>query len=64
MAGMGCKRYIWTKELDNELLEAITNGKSPIQLEVTMKMSYKTIRRRIKEMGFDGLRDARRVMTS
>jgi len=64
MAGMGTRHHIWTKALDTKLLDAVADGKTNIQLEIVMNMSYKTIMRRLKQMGFDGLLDARRVMSN
>jgi hypothetical protein len=57
------KEYVWTKELDDKLLLAISQYKNCFELAVMFNVSYPTILRRIKEMGFDGLIDARKVMT-
>jgi hypothetical protein len=53
----------WNKELDEKLLKLISNEKRKRQIEISMKMSYPTFLKRLKEMGFDGLADARNVMT-
>jgi DNA-binding MurR/RpiR family transcriptional regulator len=59
---MGAKHHVWTKELDDRLLAEIITGKNNMQLSISMKMSTKTITKRLKEMGFDNLTDARKVM--
>jgi hypothetical protein len=61
---MGLKFHTWTKELDDRLLIEIAKGKNATQLENAMSMSYMSILKRLKEMGFDGLRDARDIMSS
>jgi hypothetical protein len=61
---MGCKFPIWNKELDDKLLDEISKGTSYIELTIVMKTSYTSIKKRLKEMGFEGLKDARAVMTS
>jgi hypothetical protein len=61
---MGGKHKIWTKELDDKLLDEISKGKNLVQLEIAMDMSHSKICNRIKEMGFDNLCDARRVMSN
>jgi hypothetical protein len=59
---IGSKRVTWTKELDDRLLSEIQKGKSFVQLELIIGTSHTSICRRLKEMGFDGLKDAREVM--
>jgi hypothetical protein len=58
------KHPLWTKELDDKLLASVAMGKNYIQLENILQLSHPTIIKRLKEMGFDNLRDARKVMTS
>jgi hypothetical protein len=58
------KHPLWNKELDDKLLAAVAMGKNYIQLENILQLSHPTIIKRLKEMGFDNLRDARKVMTS
>jgi hypothetical protein len=60
---MGGKYQKWTKELDNKLLEEIAKGRNIVQLEIVMKMSRFTFMKRLKEMGFKNLVDARNVMS-
>lgn len=62
MGRVGMKQIPWSKELDDKLLEEIAKGKNFLQLTVVMRMSQPTISIRLKEMGFDGLRDARKVL--
>lgn len=62
MGQRGRKSIEWTKELDEKLLNGLASGKKATGLEVSLKMSYDVIDRRIKEMGFYGLLDARRVL--
>lgn len=62
MRGIGTKKVIWTKELDNKLLNLISEGKNAISITNEMRIGTDTIRDRIKAMGFEGLIDARRVM--
>lgn len=62
MSGIGGKWPVWTKELDNRLLEEVGAGRSLIAITVSMQMSTATINKRLKVMGFTGLRDARRVL--
>jgi hypothetical protein len=59
---IGTKHPIWTKELNDKLLEEISMKKNYLQLEVSMHMSHTTIREKLMEMGFDGLKDARKVL--
>jgi hypothetical protein len=63
MSGMGCRHRVWTKELDDELLDGVNKGKNFMQLSNLLKMSTVRILNRLKEMGFDGLLDARKVMS-
>lgn len=53
----------WTKEKDDLLLNSISDGKNLLQLTIIMNMDQRIIRARLKEMGFEDFRDARRVMT-
>jgi hypothetical protein len=63
MPGLGHKNYIWSRELDEKLLSEIAKGKNLIQLTISMGMGKPKINKRLKDMGFDGLVDARNVMT-
>ncbi|MDF2800246.1 MAG: hypothetical protein K0S61_149 [Anaerocolumna sp.] len=62
MSGIGKNHKIWNKELDEKLLKEISSGKNSISLQIAMGVSQYTIGKRLKQMGFDGLRDARQVM--
>lgn len=63
MSSLGMGRHqVWTKELDDKLLSEITRRRKMIGITVTMKMSEGTIEKRLKEMGFDNLTDARKVL--
>jgi hypothetical protein len=64
MSGIGKKHPIWTKELDNKLIREIVGGKKCTEVAIDMNMSYVTILKRIREMGFDGIADLRNVMTN
>jgi hypothetical protein len=61
---MGRHRIKWTKENDAKLLYEISQGKSQIQVTISMNISIPTIKRRLREMGFENFLDARNVMTS
>jgi hypothetical protein len=63
MAGFGHKNCIWCKQLDEKLLSEIAKGKTLLQLTISMGMGKPKINKRLKDMGFDGLVDARNVMT-
>lgn len=52
----------WTPELEKQLLEEVEKGAKSIELQVKLKMSAPTIHTKLKEMGFEGLKDARAVM--
>lgn len=63
MGKCGRKKFIWTKEMTDKLLEEISKGRTYCQLAIMFKSSQPTIWRKIKDMGFDGLIDARLVLT-
>jgi hypothetical protein len=63
MINRGRPKYIWTKELDNMLLSSIEHYKIQVELVKIFNTSWPTIDRRLKHMGFDGLKDARKVLT-
>ena len=55
-------KITFSKEMDDKLLNEISNGKTLIELIVSMKICKQIIIRRLKEMGFENFRDARNVM--
>jgi hypothetical protein len=57
------KTYVWTKADDDKLLDGIRAGKTFVQLEVYLKVGEFVIKKRLHEMGFEGLLDARHVLT-
>lgn len=59
---VGQKITKWTPELEKILLEEVEKGAKSVELQVKLQMSAPTIRIKLKEMGFEGLLDARRVM--
>jgi len=56
---MGYTHQTWTKELDDKLIGLIKKDKKLTSISVTMKMSIHTIERRLKALGYDGIKDAR-----
>lgn len=63
MSGIGGKHQTWSHELDKKLLTEIRNCKGQTALSISMQMSTTKIRARLKEMGFDGIKDAINVMS-
>jgi DNA-binding phage protein len=55
---------IITKEFDEKLLSLVAKGKKASEIGIQCNTSNDTVFRRLKEMGFDGLKDARRIMSS
>jgi hypothetical protein len=64
MSGMGFKYQEWTKQLDTKLLENVSAGEDIETLSMRMKMSEGSIYKRLKQMGFIGLKDARKELAS
>lgn len=62
MAGFGHKNKSWSKDLDMKLKTEIAKGKNMKQLEIIFNVSSRTINDRIKDIGFEGLKDARKAM--
>ena len=60
---MGRKRIGWTKEQDDNLLAEISAGTTILRLTIKLKMSDNSIKKRLKEMGFENFIDAHNVMT-
>jgi len=58
----GFKHTKWNKDLDNKLLKEIEKGANYRQLTIRLNMSQAKITKGLKEMEFEGLIDARRVM--
>jgi len=58
----GFKHTKWTKELDDKLLSEIQKGCNLRQLTMSLNMGPAKIYERLDEMGFEGLKDARKVM--
>lgn len=52
----------WKAENDKRLLELIEQKANYMQLELAFGVSKELIRQRILGMGFEGLKDAQRVM--
>jgi hypothetical protein len=63
MSDIKPRHSMWAKELDDKLLKEIALGKNSVQLTISMDMCYPAILRRLKQMGFENLRDARKVLT-
>ena len=57
------RKVEWDKQLDDKLLKEISEGKKILEISTSLKCSSFAIQQRIKEMGFDGLKDARKVMS-
>lgn len=55
-------KHSWTEQHDKILIKALKEGCDKIQLENRVQKSYVTILNRLKDMGFEGIRDARRVL--
>jgi predicted transcriptional regulator len=55
-------KLIITREFDKELLSLVGNGRKASELATHFNITNDAIFKRLKEMGFDGLKDARRVM--
>jgi DNA-binding MurR/RpiR family transcriptional regulator len=62
MAGAGTKWQPKSEEFDRKLITQIKTGKKLRSLEIAMGMSITTINKRLREMGYEGLSDARRVL--
>ena len=54
--------YIWEKQDQDLLLKLIEGNASMTSLEIEFKCSHPIILKELKRMGFEGLRDARKVM--
>lgn len=49
----------WTKALDNQLLQLIKKEKNLTVISETMGVSISLIQRRLRSLGFIGIKDAR-----
>ncbi|QUH21444.1 hypothetical protein [Alkaliphilus sp. B6464] len=54
--------YIWEKQDQDLMLKLIEENASMTKLEIEFKCSHPIILKELKRMGFEGLRDARRVL--
>lgn len=52
----------WKAEKDKQLLELLKQKANYPKLEIALGVSKGLIRKRLLEMGFEGLRDAHKVM--
>lgn len=55
---------IWTSQEDEKLLKLIKEGANRYQLESGLGVSIPLIRKRLVELGYESLKDARKRMDS
>lgn len=58
----GLPPIVWTKDVDNKMIDKISEGVSVKVLEKILEIPYRYILLRLQQMGFEDFRDAKNVL--